>query len=77
MKRILFFMVCAVCACRAERASFDEGWKFFLGDPSGAEQVEFGDTNWRALDVPHDWSIEGDYSKSNPMGGTCGYLPAG
>ena len=38
--------------------SFDEGWLFYRGDASGAEQVSFDDSNWRALDVPHDWSIE-------------------
>ena len=25
----------------------------------------------------HDWSIEGEYSQSNPMGDRCGYLSAG
>ena len=29
------------------------------------------------LDVPHDWSIEGEYREDNPMGDRCGYLPAG
>jgi beta-galactosidase len=38
--------------------SFDEGWLFYRGDASGAEQVSFDDSNWRALDLPHDWSIE-------------------
>lgn len=38
--------------------SFDEGWLFHRGDASGAEQVSFDDSNWRALDLPHDWSIE-------------------
>jgi beta-galactosidase len=38
--------------------SFDEGWLFLRGDASGAEQVSFDDSTWRALDLPHDWSIE-------------------
>jgi beta-galactosidase len=38
--------------------SFDRDWKFFRGDISGAEAVNFDDTAWRTLDVPHDWSIE-------------------
>lgn len=38
--------------------SFDEGWLFCRGDESGAEQASFDDSNWRALDLPHDWSIE-------------------
>ena len=31
----------------------------------------------RILNVPHDWSIEGEYDVENPMGDQCGYLPAG
>ena len=37
---------------------FDGGWLFHRGDASGAEQAEFDDSSWRALDLPHDWSIE-------------------
>ncbi|MDI1251328.1 MAG: glycoside hydrolase family 2 TIM barrel-domain containing protein [Lacunisphaera sp.] len=42
---------------RRER-SFNEGWKFFRGDVAGADNPEFEDAAWRALDLPHDWSIE-------------------
>jgi beta-galactosidase len=42
---------------RSER-SFDEGWLFYRGDAAGAEAASFGDSGWRALDLPHDWSIE-------------------
>lgn len=58
-------------------ASFDEGWKFSRGDFPGAEQPGFADDTWRALDVPHDWSIEGPYSEDEPAGGSGGYLPTG
>ncbi|CAZ96465.1 glycoside hydrolase family 2 TIM barrel-domain containing protein [Zobellia galactanivorans] len=60
-----------------ERISFDANWKFIQQDIPGAEQVEFNDNSWRILDLPHDWSIEGEYDKNNPMGDQCGYLPAG
>jgi hypothetical protein len=39
--------------------NFDFDWKFFKGDIPGAEQPDFSDTEWRSLDLPHDWSIEG------------------
>jgi beta-galactosidase len=77
MKRLLVFCMLLAAVCSAERMSFDESWRFQLGDPAGAEAVRFDDASWRTLDVPHDWSIEGEYSKDNPMGGTAGYLPAG
>ena len=38
--------------------SFDEGWLFLRGDPSGAQAPGFDDSSWRSLDVPHDWRIE-------------------
>jgi len=37
---------------------FNENWRFFPGDASGADAAEFDDSGWRRLDVPHDWSIE-------------------
>jgi beta-galactosidase len=40
------------------RASFDAGWRFLKDSLSGFENPDFNDSNWRLLDVPHDWSIE-------------------
>jgi beta-galactosidase len=37
---------------------FNEGWKFHLGDVKGADSTVFNDSQWRTLDLPHDWSIE-------------------
>jgi beta-galactosidase len=57
--------------------SFDPDWRFFKGDAPGAEKPEFDDTGWRSLDVPHDWSIEGPFTKEDPTGGAGGFLPKG
>lgn len=56
---------------------FDDGWKFFLGNVEGAEQPEFNDASWRDIDLPHDWSIEGEVNPQNPTGNDGGYFPAG
>jgi beta-galactosidase len=37
---------------------FDSDWRFLRGDATGAENSAFDDSQWRTLDVPHDWSIE-------------------
>ncbi|MEE4285007.1 MAG: glycoside hydrolase family 2 TIM barrel-domain containing protein [Mariniphaga sp.] len=37
---------------------FDFDWKFHRGDAENAHLVEFDDSAWRLLDLPHDWSIE-------------------
>jgi len=57
--------------------SFDEGWRFFKGDAFGAEKLEFDDANWRRLDLPHDWSIEGPFAQTNKTGGAGAWLPPG
>ncbi len=56
---------------------YDNNWKFFLGDTIAANQKEFNDANWRSLDLPHDWSIEGKILPENTVKGAGGYLPAG
>ncbi len=56
---------------------FDYDWKFSLGDPSNASASNFEDKNWRLLDLPHDWSIEGTIDKGNPSGGDGGFFPTG
>lgn len=37
---------------------FDFGWRFHLGGALGAEGLSFNDSQWRLVDLPHDWSIE-------------------
>ncbi len=60
-----------------ERLSLDFNWKFQLGDQNSAEKISFDDSNWRILDLPHDWSIEGKYDENEPTGSSGGYLPTG
>src|ERR1017187_9833908 len=58
-------------------SSFDDGWTFTRGDVSGAESPAHTGGNWTTLDLPHDWSIAGPFSESEPCGGLGGYLPTG
>ena len=57
--------------------SFDLNWKFKLGDWLEASSPDFCDKEWRQLDLPHDWSIEGKFDQKNLTGGDGAYLPAG
>ena len=59
------------------RIEFTEGWKFFLGDNQQASRPDFDDASWRILNLPHDWSIEGNFSKEHPTKVNGGALPAG
>ena len=45
----------------------DSGWKFTLGDPSGAVSPSFADTAWRTVDLPHDWSMERQPPDGQPL----------
>jgi len=44
--------------------------------PDG-EQLDVKDGTWRVLNLPHDWSIEGKFSKDNPASPEGGALPGG
>jgi beta-galactosidase len=57
--------------------NFNSGWKFHLGEVPGFMVPNFVDQSWRTLELPHDWSIEGDFDQSNPSGESGGFLPNG
>jgi beta-galactosidase len=57
--------------------NFGKDWKFQLGDVPVAETVGFDDASWRKLNLPHDWSIEGEFSEKNPATPGGGALPGG
>jgi beta-galactosidase len=60
----------AVRSSGERRQSFNTGWRFFKGEAPGAEAPAFQDSSWRALDLPHDWAIEGPFDpKANPHTG--------
>jgi beta-galactosidase len=76
----LLFLV--MCSCsyhqdERQRLDFTENWKFQLGDIEKASQPEFVDSDWRILNLPHDWSIEGEFSEDHPTKVNGGALPAG
>ncbi len=62
---------------RSTTVSFDQGWKFHLGDVTGAQATTFDDSAWTSLDVPHDWSISLAFNQSSKAGGGGGYLDGG
>jgi beta-galactosidase len=86
IKRIIPAIVLLICylAGTAQKPAnnnrvqlFDYNWKFALGDHPDARTTTFNDINWRNLDLPHDWSIEGKPDSLNPTGNDGGYFPAG
>ena len=56
---------------------FTKDWKFLLGDVSDGQNPGYDDVEWRTINLPHDWSIEGEFSKDNHATVGGGALPGG
>ena len=80
MKKIicLVLVLCGLTSIQArQRQNFDADWLFVLGDSTQMSQVDYNDSYWRRLNVPHDWAREGDFFVGNPSGAGGGALPGG
>jgi hypothetical protein len=55
---------------------FNKDWRFHMGSADNAQQPGFEDEDWRALKLPHDWSVEQPFAPEKGASGT-GYLPGG
>ena len=58
-----------------EVQNFNFDWKFYKGEVSNGQDPGLNDSEWRKLDLPHDWSIEANFDKS--YASSTGYLPGG
>lgn len=57
--------------------NFNNSWKFYLGDDSLASKFNYNDAKWRTLNLPHDWSIEQNFSSTAAATNQGGSLPGG
>ena len=74
----LFLTACATREKGRERISFNQEWRFALTEKqANASAPDTDDSNWRVLNLPHDWSIEADFSLDNPATPGGGALPGG
>lgn len=55
----------------------NKGWKFILADIEDAKDPDFDDSNWRTLNLPHDWSIEGPINPPPDGLGSGGFFTHG
>lgn len=76
---LIFFLLLASAGHAQTRSvvNFDKDWHFHLGEVSQGEKTDLNDAAWRLLNLPHDWSIEGKFSKDNPATPEGGALPGG
>ncbi|MFN8209303.1 MAG: glycoside hydrolase family 2 TIM barrel-domain containing protein [Bacteroidales bacterium] len=68
MKNIRFLFACLVSLNTfSQTVLFDNSWRFHRGGAQGAEKMNFNDSSWREIDLPHDWSIEDLPGTSSPF----------
>ena len=81
MKKLFALLLCLVSVCASAQVSFgnavkfNEDWRFVLADDSMAQRIDYDDSRWQSLMLPHDWSIEG--TPSQALASCTGYLPGG
>lgn len=85
---VLFIASCSNPKSPERESNFNTNWKFIRADIPRAEQPSFDDTDWRILDLPHDFSIEdlpekegvkqiGPFSEESPGARSTGYVMGG
>ena len=64
---ILFFFSCITLQSMYGQektiVNLNLGWKFHKGEINSAEEVNFDDSKWESVTVPHDWAIYGPFDK--------------
>ncbi|HKJ80053.1 MAG TPA: glycoside hydrolase family 2 TIM barrel-domain containing protein, partial [Prolixibacteraceae bacterium] len=73
----IFSLSCNQSTGERSRIRFTKEWKFDLDDSDQFSSPDFDDSRWRVLNLPHDWSIEGHFSKDHPASPGGGALPGG
>ncbi|TKG95442.1 glycoside hydrolase family 2 protein [Puteibacter caeruleilacunae] len=80
---VILFSLFLSQACTSEsvtgrlKQNFDKDWHFAKGDHPKASAQAFDASDWRLLNVPHDWSIEGPFDKDAPALSRGAYRPTG
>jgi beta-galactosidase len=46
--------------------SFNSDWRFVKADMATAYEPAFDDSQWRMLELPHDWGVEGAFDQALP-----------
>lgn len=59
----LFLVSTAGQAQQRQVIKLNSGWKFHKGEVKKAMDIDFDDTHWQSVAVPHDWAIYGPFDK--------------
>ena len=75
-------LIMSGCTTRSDVSSlrkmnFNRGWKFIRVADTLTRCPGVDDPGWKAVQIPHDWSIEEPIAKDNPSGSSGGYYTCG
>ena len=59
----IFHSAVAAPAGPRTKYNFNPDWKLFVGDPTGAEKVDFDDSGWKSVTTPHPWNEDDAFRK--------------
>ena len=67
MKRIMYFILLCSMSLHAQRHEqlLEKNWKFTRNDNPSAFEIDFDDSKWQSVTVPHDWAIYGPFDGRN------------
>lgn len=92
MKRIFIALIAVSIilpgVAQERKINIDSNWKYQYGSHKEAIAPDFDDSEWRTLDLPHDWSVEtdaataagnniGPFSKNSTEGSASGQTVGG
>ncbi len=72
MKTRFFFALFLILTVNLQNASsrdwiqLTDNWRFTKGNPENAQAVNFDDSSWELVNIPHDWAITGPFNESEP-----------
>jgi len=67
--RLILLLSCSILVVSAgialgqrRQISFNDNWRFAKGEQPDAAAVDFDDSDWQSVHLPHDWAISGPFN---------------
>ncbi len=85
MKKMMFYLCSLIVISSTAMAkqpvrkieNFNQQWQFILDSVTDYTKVQNSKSDWRKLNLPHDWSIEFPFDSTSPSGNHGGALRGG
>ena len=76
-RAVLIFLLLPIVSPASGRTTedLDANWLFSKGNFAQAMMLEFDESKWQSVTLPHDWSSDGPFSEDSGSGN--GYAPGG